>query len=93
MATDGRRGQGVYQKVIRAMEILKPKHLPFGISACYTSANLDSISSYEFIDHIIDLGAKFIWYFHYMPVGNEASPELLPNLEQREFMYLSLIHI
>ena len=87
MVTDSRRGQGVYQKVIRAMEILKAKHLPFGISACYTSANLDSISSYEFIDHIIDLGAKFIWYFHYMPVGNEASPELLPNLEQREFMY------
>ena len=87
MATDGRRGQGVYQKVIRAMEILKAKHLPFGISACYTSANLDSISSYEFIDHIIDLGAKFIWYFHYMPVGNDASPELLPNPEQREFMY------
>ena len=87
MATDGRRGQGVYQKVIRAMEILKAKHLPFGISACYTSANLDSISSYEFMDHIIELGAKFIWFFHYMPVGNDASPELLPTPEQREFMY------
>ena len=87
MATDGRRGQGVYQKVIRAMEILKEKHLPFGISACYTSANLDSISSYEFMDHIIELGAKFIWFFHYMPVGNDASPELLPTPEQREFMY------
>ena len=86
-ATDGRRGQGVYQKVIRAMEILKEKHLPFGISACYTSANLDSISSYEFMDHIIELGAKFIWYFHYMPVGNDASPELLPSPQQREFMY------
>lgn len=87
MATDGRRGQGVYQKVIRAMEILNAKHLPFGISACYTSANLDSISSYEFMDHIIELGAKFIWYFHYMPVGNDAAPELLPSPEQREFMY------
>ena len=87
MATDGRRGQGVYQKVIRAMEILNAKHLPFGISACYTSANLDSISSYAFMDHIIELGAKFIWYFHYMPVGNDAAPELLPTPEQREFMY------
>ena len=87
MATDGRRGQGVYQKVIHAMELLKAKHLPFGISACYTSANLDSISSYEFMDHIIELGARFIWYFHYMPVGNDASPELLPSPEQREFMY------
>ena len=25
------------------------------------------------------MGAYFIWYFHYMPVGNDAAPELLPN--------------
>jgi MoaA/NifB/PqqE/SkfB family radical SAM enzyme len=87
MATDGRRGDGVYQKVVHAMELLKERHLPFGISACYTSANLDSISSYDFIDHIVELGARFIWYFHYMPVGNDAVPELMPNPEQREFMY------
>jgi MoaA/NifB/PqqE/SkfB family radical SAM enzyme len=86
-ATDGRRGGGVYQKVVHATELLKARHLPFGISACYTSANLDSISSYEFIDHIVELGARFIWYFHYMPVGNDAAPELLPNPQQREFMY------
>ena len=86
-ATDGRRGDGVYQKVVKAMSILNEKHLPFGMSCCYTSANLDSISSYEFIDHIVGLGAKFVWYFHYMPVGNDAVPELLPTPEQREFMY------
>ena len=36
-ATDGRRGNGTYQKVIQAMAILKEKHLPFGLSCCYTS--------------------------------------------------------
>ena len=87
MATDGRRGEGVYQKVCKAMSILKEKKLPFGISACYTSQNLDSISSGEFIDHLVDCGAKFIWYFHYMPVGNDAAPMLLPNPEQRTKMY------
>ena len=86
-ATDGRRGNGTYQKVIQAMAILKEKHLPFGLSCCYTSQNLDSISSYEFIDQMIQWGARFVWYFHYMPVGNDAVPELLPNPEQREFMY------
>ncbi len=86
-ATDSRRGEGVYRKVMKAMEILKEKKLPFGVSACYTSANLDSISSDAFIDHIVERGAKFIWYFHYMPVGNAAAPELLPNPAQREKMY------
>ena len=86
-ATDGRRGGGVYQKVVRAMSILKEKRLPFGISACYTSQNLDSISSDAFIDQLVEWGARFIWYFHYMPVGNDAAPELLPNPQQREQMY------
>ena len=36
---------------------------------------------------MIDWGAYFVWYFHYMPVGNDAAPELLPSPEQREFMY------
>lgn len=86
-ATDGRRGNGTYRKVVKAMELLKEKRLPFGISCCYTSQNLDSISSFEFVDQMIKWGAKFVWYFHYMPVGNDAVPELLPNPEQREFMY------
>ncbi|MBD5152513.1 MAG: radical SAM protein [Oscillibacter sp.] len=86
-ATDGRRGDGVYQKVVRAMNILKEKRLPFGISACYTSQNLDSISSDAFLDQLVEWGARFIWYFHYMPVGNDAAPVLLPNPQQREQMY------
>lgn len=86
-ATDSRRGQGTYQRVIRAMSILREHHLPFGLSCCYTSQNLDSISSYEFIDQMVDWGASFVWYFHYMPVGNDAVPELLPSPQQREFMF------
>lgn len=82
--TDGRRGKGVYQKVLEAAHILKRKHLPFGISACYTGANYDSITSEDFYDSLIEMGAYFIWYFHYMPVGNDAAPELLPTPEQRE---------
>ena len=77
-ATDQRRGEGVYQKATKAMELLKKKKLIYGISACYTSANFESITSEEFFDSLIEKGAYFIWYFHYMPVGNDASPELLP---------------
>ena len=82
-ATDGRRGTGVYQKVIGAIELLRRKKLLYGISACYTSANFDSITSEAFFDKLIELGVYFIWYFHYMPVGNDASPALLPTPEQR----------
>ena len=92
-ATDARRGEGTYQKVIAAMELLKRKRLVFGLSCCYTSANLDSISSDAFLDQMVEWGAKFVWYFHYMPVGNDAVPELLPTPEQREQMYRQIRHI
>ena len=65
------------------MSLLREKKLIYGISCCYTSANYESITSEEFYDSMIDLGAYFVWYFHYMPVGNDAAPELLPTPEQR----------
>ena len=85
-ANDGRRGPGVFEKVKHAMQLLKDHNLPFGISTCYTSANYKDITSEEFYDMIIEAGALFIWFFHYMPVGNDASLELLPTPEQRMYI-------
>ena len=89
-ATDGRRGAGVYDKVIHAIELLHSKKLIYGISACYTSANFESITSEAFYDHLIDMGVYFLWYFHYMPVGNDAVVDLLPTPEQRKEMFYRL---
>ena len=86
-ANDSRRGNGVYHKVKQAMKLLKDHKLPFGISTCYTSANCQDITSEEFFDMMIDEGALFAWFFHYMPVGNDAVPELMPNPDQREMVY------
>lgn len=85
--TDFRRGEGTYQKVIHAMEILKQKKLPFGASLCYTSKNVETIGSEEYIDDLIAKGCKFAWFFTYMPVGVDAVPELMATAEQRKFMY------
>ncbi len=43
-ATDQRRGKGVYEKATKTMKLLKEKKLLYGISACYTSANFESIT-------------------------------------------------
>lgn len=85
--TDFRRGDGTFKKVERAMALLKEKKLPFGISCCYTSKNVDMIGSEEYFDQMIAWGAKFCWFFTYMPVGKEAVPELMVTASQREFMY------
>lgn len=86
-ATDSRRGKGTFRSVIRAMEILKNKKLGFGASLCYTRANTEVIGSEEFFDFLVDKGAKFAWFFTYMPVGADAVPDLMVTADQREFMY------
>ncbi|MFY9379393.1 MAG: radical SAM protein [Acutalibacteraceae bacterium] len=85
--TDFRRGDGTFKAVKNAMDILKSKKLPFGISCCYTSKNVDVIGSEEYFDQMIDWGAKFAWFFTYMPVGVDAVTDLIATDEQREFMY------
>ncbi len=85
--TDFRRGDGTYNAVVRAMELLKSKKLPFGISCCYTSKNTDVIGSEKYIDDMIAKGAKFAWFFTYMPVGSGAVTDLLATAPQREYMY------
>lgn len=85
--TDARRGEGVFKAVVKAMELLRENGLLFGTSICYTKANCETVTSDAFLDFLIERGCKFSWYFHYMPVGNEADTELMPTIEQREYMY------
>lgn len=74
-ATDGRRGGGVYQKVTKAMSLLREKKLIYGISCCYTSANYESITDDDGLPpepasltgfpqiYIIGLDQYFLFFF------------------------------
>ena len=83
---DLRRGNGVYGKVMHAMELLKQYGLIFGTSICYTSKNIETVTSDEFVDLMVEKGCRYAFYFHYMPVGNDAAVELLPTMQQRIYM-------
>lgn len=84
---DARRGNGVYQKTVAAMQMLKKHKCLFGTSVCYTSQNYEAVTSDEFYDTMIENGAKYAWYFHYMPIGSDADTSLLLTPEQREHVY------
>ena len=86
-ATDFRRGNGTYDKVCRAMDILKAHKLPFGVSCCYTKENTEVIGSEEYFDWMIGKGAYFAWFFTYMPIGNDSPSSLMVTASQRAFMY------
>ncbi len=83
---DERRGDGHYEAVMKAMDLLKKHGILFGTSICYTRNNVEAVTSDDFLQMLADKGARFGFYFHYMPVGNNAVPELMPTLEQRKYM-------
>ncbi len=82
---DARAGDGHYAAVMNAMDLLKAHGILFGTSICYTRDNLEAVTSDLFMRHD-NKGAHFGFYFHYMPVGNEAAPELMPTPAQRKYM-------
>lgn len=88
--TDARRGKGAYQKVMRAMDLLKKHEILFGFSTCATSVNAEYVMSEEYLDKMIEKGCKYGWYFNYMPIGCTAQTDLLTTPEQREKMYYKL---
>lgn len=89
-ATDGRRGKGSFEDIMRAMDVMKSHKVPFGFSTCFTNKNCDSVLSDEFIDLMIEKGAFFSWYFTFMPVGCGTDTSLMASPEQREKLYRTI---
>jgi MoaA/NifB/PqqE/SkfB family radical SAM enzyme len=84
---DLRRGEGSFKKTVAAMDMLHAEGCLFGISVCYTRENVESVTSQEFIELMIEKGVKFAWYFNYMPVGSGGDENLIPTPAQRKHMY------
>ncbi len=91
--TDGRRGQGVFEKIMRAADMLRKSGAPFMFSATPTRKNTEVVVSDEFIDLMVEKGAIFGWYFNYMPVGREPDLSLMPTPEQRDLIRRRVSHL
>ncbi|WP_027623630.1 radical SAM protein [Clostridium lundense] len=81
--TDARRGKGVFKKVMHGMDLLRERGVLFGVSSATGRHNVDTVSSDEFINMLIEKGAKMSWYFIFMPVGDDPDFNLMLTPEQR----------
>ena len=83
--TDQRRGDGIYDLVIRNMEKFKEKGLIFGASITVTTENVEQVTSPEFLNTLIDRGCKLVIYVEFVPVTKEAA-YLAPGEKERAYM-------
>ncbi len=82
--TDERRGEGVFGKVMEAMDILKGNRVLFGFSVTHTRKNADVVISEEFMDMLIEKGCILGWYFSYVPIGRHPHMGLMATFQQRK---------
>jgi MoaA/NifB/PqqE/SkfB family radical SAM enzyme len=81
--TDGRRGQGQFDRITKVMDWLKQAGIFFAVSTTQTSKNTDVLASDEFIDFLIEKGCILLWNFHYIPIGRSPDFSLMATPEQR----------
>ena len=83
--TDNRRGAGVYDKLIAAMDRLHEKNLLFGASITVTTENIREVTSPEFMEKLVSRGCKLVIYIEFVPVTEEAR-HLAPDDPEREYL-------
>lgn len=79
---DQRRGAGVWDAAHEGLQRLKSERIFYGIATTVTAKNLDDVLSDEYIQHFVDQGAMYLWYYIYRPVGDEPHPEYCLTEEQ-----------
>ncbi len=83
-ATDSRRGDGIFDKVLTAMERLRREGVIIGVSFTATRENAEGLLSDEVVETFFDgIGASYAFVFHYMPIGRSFTLDLMMTAEQR----------
>jgi len=90
---DMRRGEGVFKKIDESLLLLKKKKLFYGVATTATGKNMDEVMSDEYVQHFIDRGAMYLWYYIYRPVGEESHPEYCMQKEQIVEMRRKLLRL
>jgi MoaA/NifB/PqqE/SkfB family radical SAM enzyme len=77
-----RRGKEVFESAMKGIDRLRKNKILFGIATTITANNFEEVFSPEYLNHFINKGALYIWYYVYRPVGNEPNPHLCLTKEQ-----------
>lgn len=86
--TEYRRGAGVFNKIISAMQALRQAGVPFGISIMVTRLNINLVLQDKLLDFYFNhQGAFYGFIFQYMPIGRDAEIHLIPQGKELEIFW------
>ncbi|MGL4593888.1 MAG: radical SAM/SPASM domain-containing protein [Thermoguttaceae bacterium] len=79
---DYRRGIGTFAKAIDGCKELQKQHLLYGVATVVTGKNFEEVVTEEYAKKFIDLGAMYLWFYVYRPVGADPATELTVSPKQ-----------
>ncbi|MBP5341789.1 MAG: radical SAM protein [Bacteroidales bacterium] len=65
--TDTRRGEGIYRRVMTAMDTLHGEKIFFGTSITVTTDNYRRVTSEDYLRELHDKGCRLVFYVEYVP--------------------------
>lgn len=77
-----RGGKNVYEQTLAGLANCRANRLVTGICTSVCKSNIDDLASEKFVNAAAALGAHYLWYYIYRPVGPNPSPELALDAEQ-----------
>ncbi|MGZ4927608.1 MAG: radical SAM protein [Halobacteriota archaeon] len=84
--TNQRRGDAVYQRVQRAMSLLKENDVFFGCSLTVTRSNIHTITDRSFIQSLIDKGCRLFFFVEYVSIAEDTKNWVLTDEQRAELL-------
>lgn len=84
IVSDERRGRsGVLSKTMAGLQHCLNNKLLTGVCTSLCQTNIDDLLTEAWVDRLIEMGAMYLWYHVYRPVGPDANPQLALTPEQQ----------
>ncbi len=77
-----RGGTNVYGQAVDALRRCRRHRLIAGVATSVCASNFDDLVTERFVEDVARLGALYVWYYIYRPVGAAPTPELALSAEQ-----------
>ncbi|MDD1721548.1 MAG: radical SAM protein [Euryarchaeota archaeon] len=84
--TNQRRGDAIYQRVQRAMSLLKENDVFFGCSLTVTRSNIHTITDRGFIQSLIDKGCRLFFFVEYVSIAEDTKDWVLTDEQRAELL-------
>lgn len=71
-----RGGDNVFDQTLAGLAHCREERLVTGVATSICKSNIDDLATERFVQQAAELGAHYLWYYIYRPVGPKPTPEL-----------------